>query len=358
MKNNNNYLTHGIHPYHAKYIPEIPHDYIIKYSSKGELVFDPFCGSGTTLLEAMLAERKSIGTDLSLIAYKISKAKTTFIDVDKLELFYKKIMDNLNTQINFEPIKFENKNMWFSENTLETLDKVFFLISEIEDIKYRNIFEVIFSSILKTVSNKRKTWNNGYIADNVLPDIEYNGNALQVFKNKVKKTIKDFKKLNEFLSSKTIYEPDVFCSNILNFDYDSTVDLVITSPPYPFAVDFIKYNRLSCYWFGVDVNLQANAETGSRHKRSRKNAVVEFFIEMEEIYKNIFKMVKTNGHFCMTVSDTHRNNKKISFVEWLINLFIENGWILVENTIRQVENQSMPQKRISQEHMLVFKKVK
>lgn len=355
---NNNYLTHGIHPYHAKYIPKIPHDYILKYSSIGELIFDPFCGSGTTLLEAMLTERKSIGTDLSLIAYKISKAKTSFIDVEELDSLYNDILDKLDKKIDFQPILFENKNIWFNDDSLEILDKLFYLISKINDDKYKNIFEVIFSSILKTVSNKRKTWNNGYIADNVLPDIQYSGNVLMVFKRKVKKIIKDFKELNVKLEKKIIYEPNVYCTNILDFTYDKMVDLVITSPPYPFAVDFIKYNRLSCYWFNVDINLFANQETGSRHKRNRKNAIEEFFLEMEEIYKHIFQMVKTGGHFCMTVSDTQRNNKKIFFVDWLIKLFEDNGWALVENNIREIENQSMPQKRIPQEHMLVFKKVK
>lgn len=51
MKKENNHLTHGIHPYHAKFIPDIPKEFIYKYTKVGESVLDPFCGSGTTLLE-------------------------------------------------------------------------------------------------------------------------------------------------------------------------------------------------------------------------------------------------------------------------------------------------------------------
>lgn len=58
----------------------------------------------------------------------------------------------------------------------------------------------------------------------------------------------------------------------------------------------------------------------------------------------------------MTVSDTKRKNQQISFVQWLLDLFTLNNWIVVEDTIRQLEHQSMGQKRITEEHLLVLQK--
>ena len=110
--------------------------------------------------------------------------------------------------------------------------------------------------------------------------------------------------------------------------------------------------------FNVNINEYAGKETGSRHKRSRKGAIDDFFDEMKKIYLHLFKMVKINGYFCMTVSDTHRNKKRIFFYDWLVELFTKNGWILIESNIREIESQSMAQKKISEEHMVVFKKVK
>ena len=63
-----------------------------------------------------------------------------------------------------------------------------------------------------------------------------------------------------------------------------------------------------------------------------------------------------NGYFCMTVADTQRKNEKVSFIEWLYDIFKNNGWVLVSDEIRELNCQSMAQKRIQYEHKLVFQK--
>lgn len=354
---NNGYLTHSIHPYHAKYIPEIPKNFIKKYSKVGDKVLDPFCGSGTTLLEAQLLKRRSVGVDLSFLATKISKAKTTIVDPALIKDAHNDLMKKYYLLNEYNSYNFPDKSIWYTRETSEILDKLLTLIDAIDEIDIKNIFQVAFSSILKTVSNKRKTWNNGYIADNVLPNVEYIGDAFKVFNKKMESYYKKYSDLWKTMVMNENNQVEVHHANILDFSSIDSFDLVVTSPPYPFAVDFVKYNRLSYYWFGQNVIEMAEKETGSRHKRNRKEAVSEFFTEMEMIYKHIFSMVKSGGYFCMTVSDTHRNKEKIFFYDWLVELFSSNGWKLVESNIRDLENQSMPQKRISQEHMVVFRKL-
>ena len=71
------YLTHGLHPYPAKFIPQIPNALIQELSSVGETIADIFCGSGTTLLEALQLKRNAVGIDANPLAALISRAKTT-----------------------------------------------------------------------------------------------------------------------------------------------------------------------------------------------------------------------------------------------------------------------------------------
>src|SRR5438067_5296644 len=71
------YLTHGLHPYPAKYIPQIPNTLIKTLSYAGETVADIFCGSGTTLVEALMLGRNALGIDANPLACLISDAKTT-----------------------------------------------------------------------------------------------------------------------------------------------------------------------------------------------------------------------------------------------------------------------------------------
>src|SRR5207248_9064686 len=82
------FLTHGLHPYPAKYIPQIPNALIQELSSVGEIVADIFCGSGTTLVEALALKRNAIGVDANPLACLISEAKTTRLEESDKELLF------------------------------------------------------------------------------------------------------------------------------------------------------------------------------------------------------------------------------------------------------------------------------
>jgi DNA modification methylase len=69
------YLSHDIHPYPSKFVPQIPRNLIARLSLPGETVWDPFGGSGTTALESVLLGRQAISSDLNPLAEVIGKAK-------------------------------------------------------------------------------------------------------------------------------------------------------------------------------------------------------------------------------------------------------------------------------------------
>lgn len=74
--------------------------FIEKYSMKGDIVMDCFCGSGVTLIEALKAGRKCIGIDLNPIAIKLAKVSMTPVPLDEVQKVYKNIEKKLKTQIN------------------------------------------------------------------------------------------------------------------------------------------------------------------------------------------------------------------------------------------------------------------
>jgi hypothetical protein len=71
------YFAHNLHPYPAKFIPQIPRTLIALLSEPGDCVWDPFGGSGTTALEALLLGRRALSTDINPVAEIVGKAKTT-----------------------------------------------------------------------------------------------------------------------------------------------------------------------------------------------------------------------------------------------------------------------------------------
>ena len=73
------YLSHKFHPYPARFIPQIPYTFIKLFTKPQEWVLDPFCGGGTTNVEAFLNNRHSIGNDLNPLATLITRVKTTLL---------------------------------------------------------------------------------------------------------------------------------------------------------------------------------------------------------------------------------------------------------------------------------------
>ena len=76
------FLGHDLHPYPAKFIPQLPGTLISRLSSRGELVFDPFGGSGTTALEAIRLGRRAISSDANPVAALIGRVKTARVSAE------------------------------------------------------------------------------------------------------------------------------------------------------------------------------------------------------------------------------------------------------------------------------------
>ena len=79
---------HKIHPYPAMLHPLLV-DYLIrKYAQKDDIIFDPFCGSGVTLVQSSVSGHSSIGFDINPLALLIAKVKTGKYDINKLKEEY------------------------------------------------------------------------------------------------------------------------------------------------------------------------------------------------------------------------------------------------------------------------------
>ncbi|MEZ6255666.1 MAG: DNA methyltransferase [Patescibacteria group bacterium] len=121
------YYTHGLFKYPCKFIPHIPKWAISKYSKEGDLILDPFVGSGTTAVEAVLNNRDSIGVDFDYLSKLLSQVKTgeihkareiqsigNFLEYIENESFVERV-----DELKLPSIK--NLNHWFSQKTIYDL---------------------------------------------------------------------------------------------------------------------------------------------------------------------------------------------------------------------------------------------
>ena len=163
------YLTHGYHRYPAKFIPQLTARLIKENSRIGDLVCDPFMGSGTTLVEAVINGRRAYGTDINPVAVLISKAKTTPIEPAFLKRQISHLLGDMKADIgnkhhgqipllatsdHFDITIPENARLeyWFPEKQKTDLAIILSRINTIEDKKVRIFLLCAFSNILKGCS--------------------------------------------------------------------------------------------------------------------------------------------------------------------------------------------------------------
>src|ERR687885_374788 len=127
-KANTKEYTHCFHQYPAMMIPQVARRIIENFGKKSKILFDPYCGTGTSLVEANLKGINAVGTDINPLARLIAIAKTTQIDIEVLDFFiddFLKIFfstDSYTERINTVTIPaIINIDFWFSKDIKEKL---------------------------------------------------------------------------------------------------------------------------------------------------------------------------------------------------------------------------------------------
>ncbi|MDE2699532.1 MAG: DNA methyltransferase, partial [Gemmatimonadota bacterium] len=150
-----------IHPYPAMLHPMLVDFLIDKHGISGNIIFDPFCGSGTTLLRAGMRGFKSYGLDVNPLAILISKAKTQIYSSDlilEFEDLKRDILENEsplffdNTKIDIPDIR--NMSYWFSSEATRSLGIIRSALAK--DYKYRDFFVTNFAFVCRDQSYTRK----------------------------------------------------------------------------------------------------------------------------------------------------------------------------------------------------------
>ncbi len=394
-------FTHIYHDYPARMIPQIPRKIFEVLNIKNGLLFDPYCGSGTTLVEALLNGSNAIGTDINPLARLISEAKTDYtIDPIELSLEIEKFY-TFSMMPSGEPKIPEIKNIdfWFKPNVKKALGIILSYIEAIENEKIKKFFMVAFSETVRESSNTRKNEFKLYRYDPSKlskhnPDpflimktkLERNFNGYQIF-------YKSMQKFNNKPQARVFSYNSVY--DIPNQDInENSADIIITSPPYGDSrttVAYGQYSRLSSEWLGIyekEVDkesmggkiskekeffnckeLDDSIELIKNYSEKRAKEVISFYIDLEKSINNVSKVVKDNGYSCYVIA-----NRKVANIELpshiAIRCFFENnGFEHVQTFIRDIPNKRMPKlnspsniagkktETMTKEYIVVMKKI-
>lgn len=258
-------LTHSVHSYPARLLLNIPSFFLsTALSKKADTVLDPFCGSGTVLVEAIRLQRNAIGADSNPMARLISRVKLTAIDERKLHAQKASFFRRIPRVPSGTYPKVVNLDYWFYPHVQRDLLRLLEPIRRIRSDEMRELFLVAFSSCLREVSlaDPRlsvpvRLKKNQYVAGHWLRQRTNKRlsklkrvDVVDVFRRRLDAIVASVAKLGTVgrLGQLLGIYGDARRLNDVKAD---TIDLAITSPPYLGAQKYIRASSLSLTWLGL-----------------------------------------------------------------------------------------------------------
>jgi DNA modification methylase len=358
----------AVHWYPCRFVSQIPAAFIGTLSEPGDLVLDPFAGSGTTLVEAQRLGRRSIGVDLNPIACAAARAKTLASysrsiarSIESLENDVHEILDEgllaahaLDIGTEF-PVGVQHSK-WYTRRVFRDLRKLWNLIRTDRGNR-ADISVAAFSAILLKVCRETRHW--GYVCDNTTPKSDHEGNVEAEFIATVSRFRYAYEQRDRELLARFGENYVIASSEVLHGDSrtslesvaESSVDLVVTSPPYYGVSDYIKAQRLSMEWFGFEIEPFRREEIGARSKRHRQDAREQYLADIGHVFVAVRRSMR-NGGACVVVLGESRSRD--TYVEAFQEKVKATGFELLHSADRKVAAQRRLTPSILNEKILVF----
>ena len=379
-----NLRNEGIHAFHwypATFLSAIPGTLIPLLTEKDAVILDPFCGTSTTGLEAVRLLRRYIGVDSNPIATLISRARLAFPESRSLSRAL-----NLQSMTSIDgrskiSTGFQHPNedvllRWYHPSTYRELLLILHQITRLKNNMFRNCAKAIYSSILKSASSQSKHW--GWVCDNVTPkphEIQHK-DAMEIFHKAFtsytadsERFLRDIRERDKRATRKSMRRRvSVYCDDALRalrrMDH-SSVDLVMTSPPYFGVADYVKSQRLTYLWFtdsltktegfrGEDFEWLRQREVGSRSFRHRQTSFQLYTSYMSRFMHLAHRVLKPEAALAIVLGHSHARSSTADAIEGAAaEAGFRNYWSQDRN-IKKTRRRLMA--KVPSEQIIVFKK--
>lgn len=399
--------THLMHSYPAKLLTNIPFFFFATDAlcPANGIVLDPFCGTGTVLLEAVLSGRNAWGADSNPLAQVISEVKTRYIPKTDLANVLSTVLErakHVNGSLSFP----KAVAIWFSPNTLRQLFALQKAVNEIQDDVHRVFFEICLSSVVRRVS----------LADpSISVPVHWNPDRFESNPGKVKEVkdkLQQLQSINVFEKFENVCKANIdrvdslkshirdgISARIISSDArelgipNESVDMILTSPPYAGAQKYIRASWLNLYWLNL-VKLEEIKELKTHNigrEDYRKGEVFECYTGIEaadtvlkELYSagftkraflaanylnemmvaldESFRVLKTGGFMVIVIGNNTVCKRRFDTQDYLTAYLVRKGMQLQYKLIDDIKSYGLMTKRnktadtITREWILVFKK--
>lgn len=409
-------LTHQIHPYPAKLLPNIAHFFVRAsvFHKLNRRVLDPFCGSGTVALEASMAGYTPYVADANPLALLITKVKTTPYESNELRITTREIVARATRYRTAPEVPVVNHHLWYAPNRKKELEILLRAVMEIDDDAQRDFFRVCFSVTARRLSladpavsvpvrlktketfgektNEKIQSRLDWIADastfaEFAKVCEANIERAQESNNALKDRITA---VAVGVDARQLHQPGLDKVHPLQSD---SIPLIVTSPPYGSAQKYIRATSLSLNWLGLagpeGLSPLEGKSIGREHvplyrrdkiskplpeeyeqllqkvrnkNKTRELITRQYLYEMESALSEMARVTSKGGRIVLVVGNNQVCGEPLRNDKYVIHVLQELGLNLELDLIDHIKSRGLMTKRnktasvISLESVLVFSK--
>jgi DNA modification methylase len=310
--------VHRLHPYLGKFIPQLVEVFLKKYFKPGQIILDPFVGSGTTLIEANILNMPSIGIELSEFSYLIAKVKTQKYDIELVE---KEILDILNKTKEFSRKIQKNQISLFDDWDFEpseyfktwyhprAIKEIYFYRSLIPNYQNQDILKIILCRAARSarqiphydLARPKKPVKEKYWCIKHKRYCEPVDNAIKFINRYSLDTIKRVKEFDRLRTSAKIIllRGD---ARTIKLPVQKEIDGIFTSPPYLGLINYHEQHRYAYELFHFkeypEAEIGSPNKNGNADKEKYKNDIIA-------VFKNMNPYLKVGAKIFIVVNDKY-----------------------------------------------------
>lgn len=349
-------LTHNLHPWPAKFIPDIPATAIALLTEPGDVVFDPFCGCGTTAVEALWAGRGFIVADINPLAVRITEGKCEVPGPRERRIIIEwsqqlTAQKPTNELLALAP-DIPNLYYWFDEPVIAQLA---YLLREIRSLGISQAFlETVFSSIIVSVSHQESETRYRRVEREISAE-----EALARFRKRLFQALGMASALDakqDRRLSRTYLQMDA--RRMAEFLPAECAKLAVFSPPYPNTFDYHLYHRFRMFWLGMDPRHVKHIEIGA-HLRYQPDHT-GWLEDMSNVFTGLAHCLKPGGHAVCVVGNGVVRGQAVPSGDLLWEVAekcgLEPKWRTTRVVARHRKAFNLADSRLSHEQVLVFQR--
>ena len=317
------YATHGLFPYRGKFHPQLIKGLINILNVKvGETILDPMAGSGTTNVESALMGINSKAIDVSPFCQFMIMTKYEALTID-LKLL--------------EKTKIDNKKLFDFFKQGNVINR----ICKVDDLNKIKIYNLAFLAFLDALGYSKRVVRS---------------NHEQLFEKVLTRyfeTVKSFLSNQYFRQDKLGGFELLYNSDALNIQLEKdSVDCVITSPPYSFAIDYVENDKDQLEFLGCDTKTLKNKLIGLKGK-TKDQKLENYFTDMDTFCSQVSMVLKKSKYFVLIIGSNTNQTGGIRLEKTIIDSANKYNMTLVKSILKPIKGMRNTMK---EEYVLIFKK--